>query len=129
VLAAHVDGLTLLRAELGDPPADDALRELAMGLASVLRVGDLAYRIGPDQLALLLPATDETALDVVRERLAGVVGTVVTGLHLPGGPRTVTLRSASVPLGGVGAGRHVLDAASDALDLDRQKVRWTPAVS
>jgi diguanylate cyclase (GGDEF)-like protein len=129
VLAAHIDGLARLRAELGDPPADDALRELARGLASVLRVGDLAYRIGPDQLALLLPATDETALDAVRERLAGVVGTVVTGLRLPGGPRTVTLRSASVPLGGVGAGRQVLDAATDALNLDRQKVRWTPAAS
>ena len=129
VLAAHVDGLARLRAELGDPPADDALRELADALTDVLRVGDLAYRIGPDELALLLPATDESALHTVRERLSGVAGTVVTGLRLPGGPRTVTLRTAAVPLDGVGDGRRALDAASDALNLNRQKVRWTPAAS
>jgi GGDEF domain-containing protein len=127
VLAVHITGLSRLRTELGAEPADDALQTLAQAMSGVLRVGDLAYRIGPDELALLLPATDEAALDTVRERLSAVAGGVVARLDLPGGPWPLALRTAPVPLDGVGAGRQVVDAASGALELDRPKVSWTPA--
>jgi GGDEF domain-containing protein len=126
VLGVHVDGLSRLREELGAEPADDTLEELARAMREAMRVGDLAYRIGPDELALLLPATDGLAQDAICERLAPLTPGVVARLNLPGDARTLVLRTAPVPLDGIVEGDHTLDATRRALGLDRQKVRWTP---
>jgi diguanylate cyclase (GGDEF)-like protein len=127
VLAVHVDGLSRIRTDLGEQTADDVLRALAAAVQPVLRVGDLAYRLGSDELALLLPATDAVALAPVRERLDAVAAEVFERLSLPGGRRHLTLRTARVSLHDVGPGRSVVDAALRSLELDRQKVRWSPA--
>jgi GGDEF domain-containing protein len=124
VLAAHVLGLARLRTELGFPAADHVLSELARSFAGVLRVGDVAYRIGEDEFALLLPATDGAGVPAIRERLEAVTAEVVAGLALPGSPRQLALRTANVPLDAVRAGGDVVDAVNHALELDRQKVRW-----
>jgi GGDEF domain-containing protein len=124
VLAAHVQGLALLRSELGAPAADDLMAALARAVGGVMRIGDVAYRIGEDEFALLLPATDADALTPIRERLEAVAAEVVADTTWPGGPRPILLRTAVVPLGAVRAGADAVDAASQALDLDRQKVRW-----
>ena len=83
VLAAHLEGLGRVRAELGDEAAEDVLRMLARALAELLRVGDVAYRIGPDEVALLLPVSDDDAVPTVRERL---------GISLPTSPRPPACR-------------------------------------
>ncbi len=124
VLAAHVEGLAPLRTELGAPPADDLMAALARAFSGVLRIGDVAYRIGEDEFALLLPATDAEALTPIRERLEAVTAEVVADTSLPGGPRRILLRTAVVPLGAVRVGGDAVDAAVQALDLDRPKVRW-----
>ena len=63
VLAAHVLGLSRLRTELGSPAADQVLGELARAFAGVMRIGDIAYRIGEDEFALLsLPPTAPASL-------------------------------------------------------------------
>ena len=98
VLAVHVDGLSRIRTDLGEQTADDVLRALAAAVQPVLRVGDLAYRLGSDELALLLPATDAVALAPVRERLDAVAAEVFERLSLPGGRRHLTLRTARVSL-------------------------------
>jgi GGDEF domain-containing protein len=125
VLAAHVQGLSRLRTELGEQPADELLAALAGAFASVLRVGDVAYRIGEDEFALLLPATDADGVPPIEQRLATVTAEVVATLALPGSPRPLALRTAVVPLDAVRAGADAVDAATRALELDRQRVRWT----
>jgi GGDEF domain-containing protein len=125
VLAAHVQGLARLRTELGDQPADELLGALARAFASVLRVGDVAYRIGEDEFALLLPATDADGVPPIGQRLATVTAEVVAASALPGSPRPLGLRTAVVPLDAVRAGADAVDAATRALELDRQRVRWT----
>ena len=125
MLALHVEGLSRLRAELGDATADETLRAVVRAVGGVLRVGDLAYRIGADELALLLPATDAANLPQIRERLDAVVADVVPTVHGAGDRHTLGLRSSGVRLDGAGAGYQVVDAANRALELDRQKVRWT----
>ena len=125
VLAAHVHGLARLRTDLGAPVADEVLGGLARALGAVLRVGDVAYRIGEDEFALLLPATDDAGVPAVRERLEAVAAEVFDALTLPGPARQLVFRTAVVPLDGVRAGADAVDAATRALELDRQKVRWT----
>jgi len=125
VLAAHVLGLSRLRTELGSPAADQVLGELARAFAGVMRIGDIAYRIGEDEFALLLPATDGAGVPAVRQRLEAVTAEVVAELDLPGSPRQIALRTAGVPLEAVRAGGDAVDAVARALELDRQKVRWT----
>ena len=104
VLAAHVLGLSRLRTELGSPAADQVLGELARAFAGVLRIGDIAYRIGEDEFALLLPATDGAAVPAIRQRLEAVTAEVAAELDLPGSPRQIALRTAGVPLEAVRAG-------------------------
>jgi len=129
LVAAHVEGLARIRTDLGDPTADEILEALATALRGVLRVGDLAYRIGPGELAVLLPATDATGVPQVSSRLEGVAAEAFDEVALPGARRPLALRTAPVPVDAISTpGRSVVDAALEALQLDRQKVPWTPAV-
>jgi diguanylate cyclase (GGDEF)-like protein len=127
LVAAHVDGLARVRTDLGGPTADEVLQSLATALQAVLRVGDLAYRIGPDEIAVLLPATDATGLPQVQERLEAVAAEAFDDLALPGARRPLALRTSAVPTEDVSTpARSVVDTALKALELDRQKVRWSP---
>ena len=127
LVAAHVEGLARIRTDLGGPTADEVLHTLATALRAVLRVGDLAYRIGQDEVAILLPATDATGLPTVRERLEAVAAEAFDELALPGARRPLTLRTSPVPAEELAVpGCSVVDAALKALELDRQKVRWSP---
>ena len=128
VVALHIDGLARIRTDLGEPSADEVLGSLATMLRRLLRVGDLAYRIGPDELALLLPATDLAGLPSIRQRLEAVAGEVFDELSFPGERRPLALRTAAVPTHGLVPGRSVVDAAVTALQLGPQKVRWSPSL-
>jgi diguanylate cyclase (GGDEF)-like protein len=127
LVAAHVDGLGRVRTDLGGPIADEVLQTLATALGAVLRVGDLAYRIGPDEFAVLLPATDATGLPQVLSRLEAVAAETFDQLALPGARRPLALRTSPVPTDELAVlGGSVVDATLKALELDRQKVRWAP---
>jgi len=124
VIAAHLEGLARLRADLGREAADGILRTLALALGEVLRVGDVAYRVGEDELALLLPATDDDALPALRSRFRDVVADVLTAVDLPGTPRRLGVRTAPVPLDDVREGMDAVDVALGAVGVTPPKVRW-----
>ncbi len=63
-----IDGFKLLNDTFGHQIGDDVLETVAGQLASVLRVNDIAARIGGDEFALLLPETDAHEAQVVAER-------------------------------------------------------------
>ena len=123
VLAAHLEGLGRVRAELGDEAAEDVLRMLARALAELLRVGDVAYRIGPDEVALLLPVSDDDAVPTVRERLEEIAPDLPAAAGLPATAPRLGLLTAPVPLAALQGGADAVDAALAALGVAPQRVR------
>ena len=121
LLIAEVDGLARLRTERGASEADVALELIASSVASSLRVGDVAYRFGTDELAVLLPSTAAEDAELVAERLTAAADTLVA--QRLDHPRPLRLRAAVVPVEGVA--EEVMAEASRALATERVKDRWT----
>jgi diguanylate cyclase (GGDEF)-like protein len=96
LVLAEVDGLARMRTEFGDADADEALRLIAMTLNSQLRVGDIAYRHGEDDVAVLLPATELDDAEIVAGRLAGAAEQILAERFKL--PRPLRLRTAAVPV-------------------------------
>jgi diguanylate cyclase (GGDEF)-like protein/PAS domain S-box-containing protein len=73
LIVADVDGLKFMNDTRGHALGDQLLRHAANVLSSVFRDGDILARIGGDEFAVLLPATQaitaENMLARVRERL------------------------------------------------------------
>jgi diguanylate cyclase (GGDEF)-like protein len=63
-----IDGFKQLNDTFGHQIGDDVLETVAAQLAAVLRVNDIAARIGGDEFALLLPETNAQDAQVVAER-------------------------------------------------------------
>ncbi len=96
LVLAEVDGLARMRTEYGDGDADEALRLIATTLNSQLRVGDIAYRHGEDDVAVLLPATELDDAEIVAGRLAGAAEQILAERFQL--PRPLRLRTAAVPV-------------------------------
>jgi diguanylate cyclase (GGDEF)-like protein len=87
---------------------DELLRAVAGAVAAAVRAGDVAARVGGEELAVLLPATGPAEAEAIAERLRRVVAAA-------GGPVPVT---ASVGVASAPAGTPpvaLLAAADDAL--------------
>jgi len=120
LIVAEVDGLARLRTEQGAEQADQALGLVADTVASALRVGDVPYRLGTDELAILLAATEIEAGEQVATRLADEVGTACAeSLQLT---RPLRLRTAVVSV--VGSAEDVVSQANQALASARIQARW-----
>jgi diguanylate cyclase (GGDEF)-like protein len=75
-----VEGLEATNDQFGHAAGDDTLRGVATNLASALRAGDNAYRVGGDEFVLLLPGLGPDDVDGVMERtIAGAQGAVTWG--------------------------------------------------
>ena len=74
IIIADVDGLKRVNDSLGHAAGDQLLRQASSLLSSVVRAGDVLARIGGDEFAALLPATDSNTagkiLARIQERLA-----------------------------------------------------------
>jgi GGDEF domain-containing protein len=125
VLAVHVDGLSRLRTELGTTPADETMRAFTRALLRELRVGDVAYRVGDDELAVLLPATDASTVPTIQARLADAAADAFARLAFPGQASALALRTAAVPLDSVSDAARVVQAVGRALELDQENTRWS----
>jgi diguanylate cyclase (GGDEF)-like protein len=75
LLLVDVDDLKTLNDRRGHAGGDELLAALGRTVATNLRRPDRAFRIGGDELAILLPATDlETAMSIARRILASALG-------------------------------------------------------
>jgi diguanylate cyclase (GGDEF)-like protein/PAS domain S-box-containing protein len=69
ILAADVDGLKLTNDLHGHASGDVVLKRVAQVLTASFRADDIVARIGGDEFAVLLPATDATSGERLLERL------------------------------------------------------------
>ncbi len=69
VIVLDLDGLKAVNDEHGHAAGDEALRSLAHGLCSALRLTDSAYRVGGDEFTVLLPGTGKAVIPTVIARV------------------------------------------------------------
>ncbi len=69
LLLLDVDGLKQVNDAFGHPEGDRALRAVAACAGRVVRHGDLLARIGGDEFAIVLPATDVEEARAVGQRI------------------------------------------------------------
>jgi diguanylate cyclase (GGDEF)-like protein len=117
LLVGEVDGLARLRTTKGSVAAGVALAELAAKVRVAVRFGDAVYRSGSDELAVLLPATDESGAAAVGQRLTALAAGSFESTH-PG----LSLRTAAVEIDG--SAKDVLLRAAADLGAARVAERW-----
>ncbi|MBK7624341.1 MAG: diguanylate cyclase [Kineosporiaceae bacterium] len=120
LVMAEIDGLARMRTEHGDETADEALHLIAHTLHTGLRVGDVAYRLDTEELAVMLAATDVESGERVAIRLVDEVDTALAesyGLDQP-----LRLRPVVVPV--QGSPDEVLAEGARALAAQRVQARW-----
>jgi diguanylate cyclase (GGDEF)-like protein len=69
VVIADVDELKIVNDKLGHAVGDEILRQTANVLCSAFRADDMLARIGGDEFAVLLPATDSTTAEKIVSRI------------------------------------------------------------
>lgn len=74
VIMADVDGLKQVNDQLGHQLGDELLRRVALALKDSVRSDDVVARIGGDEFAILMPSSDENALQQVLNRIQQNVG-------------------------------------------------------
>jgi diguanylate cyclase (GGDEF)-like protein len=83
VVVADVDHFKAVNDSHGHGVGDHVLRDLAYVMRKELRAFDLAYRVGGEEFAVILPGADEDAAAELAERLrAGIAGAPVGGLTI-----------------------------------------------
>ena len=97
LIAAEVTGLAALREAQGRTAADEAVAAVAAAVQGTLRVGDVPYRFGVDELAIMLPATSEQDAPSAAAR----VEDAVAALRLQPAGHPIALRTAVVGVTGV----------------------------
>ena len=99
----------------GHPAGDDCLRELGQTLAqSGCRPGDVAVRYGGEEMAVLLPDTDEQGAVAMGERFRhAVLSRAITHAGNPESIVTVSIGVAACSPGQDGSSREALVQAAD----------------
>jgi diguanylate cyclase (GGDEF)-like protein len=83
VALIDIDGFKALNDEYGHARGDAALKDVSYALRKELRAFELLYRIGGDELLLILPGTEVGAATL----LAQQAGAAIEGCSTPDGPR------------------------------------------
>ncbi len=121
LVLGDLDGFKTLNDRFGHPAGDVALTHVGQVLGAARRKIDTAARIGGDEFALILPATDADGAFDLAERLRGGVSRV---LHNDGDPATMSFGVVEFPLHGATPETlvHAADRALyDAKELGRDR--------
>ena len=73
VCVLDIDDLAAANTRLGSPATDDLIGEIAALLRETLRPGDLAFRSGGDEFAVLLPDSGRIEAEATFARLQGAL--------------------------------------------------------
>ena len=117
LLLAEVTGLARLRTTKGAVAADVALAELAAKVGVSVRFADTVYRSGGDELAIVLPATDQAGAEALGRRLVCLAAGSFERRH-PG----LSLRTVAVPV--EDGAEQVLARGAGDLAAVRVAERW-----
>ena len=114
VLLIDIDGFKDLNETLGHRAGDDLIRSVAELVRTRLRTGDLIARIGGDEFAILLPASDQRSAETVANDLRE---TIAVHRHAVGGEAVRVTASVGVATTGRDAStsEHLLANADIAL--------------
>lgn len=121
LVIADIDGLKRLNDEQGHAMGDALLVAFAAALRACCGASDTAYRLGGDELALLLPETGQEAYGPLRTRLENVLRLTASGFQNAG----VNFGAVHVPQDGQKAGE--LCRLADARMYASKSIHQTPA--
>ncbi|MEQ8859496.1 MAG: diguanylate cyclase [Pseudomonadales bacterium] len=100
VLLVDLDHFKLINDRHGHGAGDRVLRAAAQQTLAVKRLSDVAARVGGEEFALLLPATDAVGAVRLAQRLRSAIETIDTGLLVSGAePVTASIGVATVTAG------------------------------
>lgn len=87
ILIIDIDHFKLLNDELGHAAGDAFLKSVGQIIRSAIRPEDQAFRLGGDELLIVLPDCDRAAATVVRDRLSSLADALAKPLKLSHAPR------------------------------------------
>ncbi|MDR5683180.1 MAG: GGDEF domain-containing protein [Armatimonadota bacterium] len=110
VLIADLRGLKRVNDTMGHAAGDEVLRQVASALRQAIRTTDLAFRIGGDEFAFVVPSTDAHGAAALADALAAEIRQ--TPIHVGDAVIRVamTVGSATYPQDGATPGQLVLAA-------------------
>lgn len=111
-IMVDIDRFKMINDEYGHRAGDDVLREVARRLAGRLRDGDVAGRLGGDELLILLPETTADGAAVLAASIREAIGELP--VDTSDGPIRVTISLGSTAWEGE-TGEELLDRADRAL--------------
>jgi diguanylate cyclase (GGDEF)-like protein len=119
VLIADMRGLKRVNDTMGHAAGDEVLRQVAAAARQAIRATDLAFRIGGDEFAFLLPNTDARGATAVAEAIVALVQQTVITVGDAVVRTAISVGRATYPDDGNTAGQLVL-AADAAMYRERE---------
>ena len=121
LIVADVNGFKQLNDGHGHLEGDRQLKAVAAAISSSVRGGDVCFRWGGDEFAVILPAADGEAAAQVGERMAEAVARTCAQPH----PLTIAFGTATLR---DGDDADALTARADAMLFDRKRSRASAGV-